>query len=244
MLLCLYFLLKGRFVLLTPGGSLEGYTFSGQLILFGTNLYDFSSHFFSFLFSIDLFHPAYVGFILLVIFLGMGIRPSYIGEKKREKVDMAYDLRNIKNHILHQPLYPIILFLLSYLCFYVSVLVNQQWYLTVFSLLGWLSIISTISLLVTHYLLVLIRIVDKIPGYWKIVPYLVIPFSYVGMRAFFLVIPSDIDLTLSLLVMVLSTIIAALLLLYWKTNNFKTSAHMKSMVQKGDIDGPRRIIKQ
>ena len=110
------------------------YTFAEGMIHFGTNLYLFSESFFAFLFTIDLLHPAHLGFLILLIFLGMGIRPSYIGGIKKEKVDMIYDLRNIKSHIFHKPFYVIILLFLTYIFFYFSFLLKNNWYVALFSI--------------------------------------------------------------------------------------------------------------
>ena len=223
------------------------YTFAGQMITFGTNLYTFSEGLFGFLFNIDLLHPAHFGFVLLLIFIGLGIRPSHIGEKKREKVDMLYDLKNIRNNILHKPLYLFILFLMSYLFFYVSLLLNQNWYVSLFSIFGWLSIIAIVSLAVTHIILLLIRTTDEIRSYWKFIPYVVILVSYVVMRVVFFFFPADFTNSASLLAMILSTILSVILLLKYKTNKFKTKTSMKSLRKvktEDETDVPRRIIRE
>lgn len=248
LLICLYFLMSSGFDTSIPGTVIEmEYTFAGQMITFGTNLYTFSEGFFGFLFNIDLLHPAHFGFVLLLIFIGMGIRPSHIGEKKREKVDMLYDLKNIKNNILHKPLYLFILFLMSYVFFYVSLLLNQNWYVSLFSIFGWLSIIAIVSLAVTHIILFLIRTTDEIPGYWKFIPYVVILVSYVVMRLVFFFFPADFTNSASLLAMILSTILSVILLLKYKTNKFKTKTPMKSLRKvktEDETDVPRRIIRE
>jgi len=247
-LICLYFLMSTGFDTSIPVTVIETeYTFAGQMITFGTNLYIFSEAFFGFLFNIDLLHPAHFGFIILLIFIGMGIRPSHIGEKKREKVDMLYDLKNIKNNILQKPLYLSILFLLSYIFFYVSLLLKQSWYVYLFSVFGWLSIIAISSLAVTHIILLLVRTTDEIPGYWKFVPYIVVLVSYVLMRLVFYFLPADFTNSISLLVMTLSTILSVVLLLKYKTNKFKTKTSMKSLRKRkieDETDVPRRIIRE
>ena len=248
LLICLYFLMSSGFGTSIPGTVIEmEYTFAGQMIIFGTNLYTFSEGFFGFLFNIDLLHPAHFGFVLLLIFIGMGIRPSHIGEKKREKVDMLYDLKNIKNNILHKPLYLFILFLMSYIFFYVSLLLNQNWYVSLFSIFGWLSIIAIVSLAVTHIILLLIRTTDEIRSYWKFIPYIVVLVSYVVMRLVFFFFPADFANSASLLVMILSTILSVILLLKYKTNKLKTKTSMKSLRKvktEDETDVPRRIIRE
>jgi len=248
LLTCLYFLMSTGFDTSIPGTVIEiEYTFAGQMIIFGTNLYTFSEGLFGFLFNIDLLHPAHFGFVILLIFIGMGIRPSHIGEKKHEKVDMLYDLKNIKNNILHKPLYIFILLLMSYVFFYVSLLTNQNWYVSLFSIFGWLSIIAIVSLAVTQTILLLVRTTDEIPGYWKFIPYVVILVSYVVMRLVFFFFPADFTNSASLLAMILSTILSVILLLKYKTNKFKTKTPMKSLRKvktEDETDVPRRIIRE
>ena len=234
LLICLFFLINKGFDISTP----LKYTFAEGLANFGTNLYVFSEGFFSFLFNIDLLHPAHFGFFLLLIFLGMGIRPSHVGEEKKEKVDMIYDLKNIKTLILHKPLYLILLFLMAYLFFYLSLLLEQNWYVVLFSVFGWLSIIAIVALLITHMIILLIKITDEIPGLWKFLPYLTIPISYVLMRVVFFFFPVSFAKSVSLLAMILFTVLVTILLLKYKTNKFKTKTDMKQLKKiKDEIDG-------
>jgi hypothetical protein len=225
LLLCLFFLMEEGFSFMP---SIE-YSFAEGVINFGTNLHAFSGGFFSFLVNMDLLHPGHLGFILLLIFLGMGIRPSYIGEGKKEKVDMVYDLKNIKSNILHKPLYLILLILLTYLLFYISFLLNQNWYVNIFTIFGWLSIISIVSLIITHMIILLIKTTDEIPGIWRFLPYFTMPVSYILMRLLFYFLPIDFSLSLSLLIMILSVVLVTYLLLKYKTNKFKTRINMKSL---------------
>ena len=210
-------------------------TFSQGMIHFGENLFSFSKSFFEFLFTIDLLHPGHLGFLLLLIFLGMGIRPSYIAEeKRREKISMIYDLKNIKNLVLQKPLYPIILLLLSYIIFYISLILEQNWYTTVFSILGWLSITAIVALLIGHMLVLLIKTTDKIPGIWKLLPYITIIVSYITARIIFYLYPMDYSNTISLLTTICSTSLITVFLIKHKTNKFKTDTDMKGrMVEDG-----------
>ena len=248
LLICLYFIANSCFYISTPVELIDvEYTFAGQMITFGTNLYTFSEGLFGFLFNINLLHPGHFGFILLLIFIGMGIRPSYIGEKKREKVDMIYDLKNIKSNILHKPLYLTILFLMAYILFYVSLLLQQGWYIALFSILGWISIIAIVSMAITHMILLLIKTTDEIPGHWKLVPYIVMPVSYILIRVLFFFFPADFTNSTSLLTMILSTILSVFILLKYKTNKFKTKTHMKSLKKRkieDETDVSRRIIRE
>jgi len=222
------------------------YSFGGQITIFGSSLYNFSEKFYGFLINIDLLHPGHFGFLLLLIFLGMGIRPSYIGEKKHEKVDMLYDLKNIWSLISFKPLYIIILFILAYLFFHLSVLLNQFWYVELFSIFGWLSIISITALIIADAIILLIKITDKIPGKSRFIPYITIPSTYVLTRMFFFYFPSDFTKIASLSIMILSTILITFLILKYKTKKFNTKTGMKPLRGKDDEEkkGKRRISRK
>jgi hypothetical protein len=230
LLICLFFLMDQGFNIT----STTSYTFSGVLIVFGTNLYTFSEGFISFLSNIDLLHPAHLGFLILIIFLGFGTRPSVIGEKKQEKVDMLYDLKNIRYNILHKPRYIIILVIIVYLISYISVLAKQNWYVALFSILGWLSIIAIISLIVSHMIIILIKNSDEIPGLWKLIPYLTIPTTYIFFRTLFFLYPHMYSKSFSLLGMILSTVLVLFLLLKYRTDKFKTISDMKTLKKLGE----------
>ena len=171
----------------------------------------------------------------------MGTRPSFIGEKKREKVDMLYDLKNIRDNILYKPLYIIILFLMAYAFSYVSLLLKQNWYVALFSILGWLSIIAIVSLIVAHAIIILVKTTDEIPSPWKRLPYIVIPVSYLLMRTLFFFYPLGFSNCISLLVMIISTVLVVFLLLKYQTNKFKTKIDIKSLMKLGERkkDGSR-----
>jgi hypothetical protein len=226
------------------------YIFANQMITFGSNLYIFSEGFLGFLFTMDLFHPGHLGFLLVLIFLGLGIRPSYIAEKKVEKIDMMYDLRNIKNHLMEKPHYLLLLLLFCYMFFYASLGLKNDWYVRIFSGLGWLSIIAIVSLLITHALLLLVKTTDPLPGFQRWLPFLVLPLSYVAFRGFFFVFPLDNVYSLSLLGMILVTVLVVLLLRRRpserETNTFKTGIDMKSLrkLTEGGKNGTRRIIRK
>jgi len=239
LLLCLFFLMSSGFEITTPSQILElKYTFAGQITTFGTSLYSFGRGFFSFLFNIDLLHPGHFGFLLLLIFLGMGIRPSYIGKTKQEKVDMLYDLRNIWSHILYKPLYLIILFLMAYVFFYISLFFDQNWFVALFSIFGWLSIIAITSLIIADMILFLIKTTDEIPGRWKFLPYITLPVSYILIRLLFFYFSTEYTFITSLLVMILSTVLVTYLLLRYRADKFKTKRDIKlsKKKSKGETD--------
>ncbi len=223
LLLVLRFLVNNGFALATQ----TTYSFAEGVSLFGTNLYNFSFHFFAFLVTIDLLHPAHLGFFILLLILGLGIRPSYVGIKPREKVDLLYDLKNIRYKVLHKPIYLLVLFLCAYVLFYCSVLFQQNWYSALFSVFGWLSIISIVALLLAHALMFFIKVVDMLPSIWRVFCFGFVPFSYIIFRAVFYVFPVAYVKSISLGLTVLSTSVLIVFLISRFTNTFKTSFGMK-----------------
>jgi hypothetical protein len=239
LLLCLFLLINFDFALTSQTLELK-YTFGGQITAFGIGLYSFTKNFFELLLTLDLLHPGHLGFLLLLIFLGMGIRPSYIGEKKIEKVDMLYELKNLWNLIKNKPSYFIILILIAYIIFYLSIFFNQNWYVILFTIFGWLSIISIISIIITNLILYLVKTTDDIPGFWKLLPFVTLPVSYILLRLLFFYFPADFTTTISLIIMVLSTVIVTCILLYTKTNKFKFKLGIKLLKKKIKDDTDER----
>ena len=238
LLICLFFLMSSGFEIIIPAELLNlKFTFAGQINTFGASLYSFGTGFFGFIFNIDLLHPGHFGFLLLLIFLGMGIRPSYIGETKQEKVDMLYDLKNIWRLIKQKPLYLVLLILLSYIFFYISFFLDLNWYAALFAIFGWLSIITIMAIVIANLILFLIKITDEIPGIWKIFPFVTMPVSYALIRVVLLYLPTEFTNIISLTVMILSTIIVTYLLLRSKTNKFKSNLDIKTKKKgKGESD--------
>ncbi len=235
LLLCLFFLIKNGFDTTIPIHLLESkYTFGGQITIFYNNLIRFTSSFLNFLINIDLFHPVHLGFLFFLIFLGLGIRPSYLGEKKIDKIDILYDLKNIWQLIIYKPAYIFILFLIGYSFFYISLLLNLGFYATLFSTFGWLSIISIVALFVSYIIIILIFAVDKIEGRKKLIPYITIPIFYILARILFIYLKTDLDKILSLIIMMFSTLIVIYLLLNHKGDKFKTKRKIKRLKNKGE----------
>lgn len=241
-LICLIFLINSDFFYIIN----SGYTFSANLIGFGVNIFNFSNGFLSFLFSIDLLNPFHFGFLLLLILMGMGIRPSFIGEKNQEKVNMLYDLKNIRYNILHKPVYIFLLILLTYIFFYICILINNNLYIAFFSILGWLSVISIVSLFVTHLIILFIYFSDEINGLKKIIPYISIPVSYITCRIIFLYFPNKYLYSLSLLFTIIMPSILIYILSKKKTNKFKSKIDMESLLKlgKGQRDEQKRIVRK
>jgi len=234
LLVCSIFLIPDVFQITVPADIINiKYTFGGQLIAFGTNLFVFSEKLLGFLFSINLLHPGHFGFFLLLIFLGMGIRPSYIGEKKIDRVDLIYDLRNVWKLIRNKPVYILLLFLLAYDFFYISLLLGQNWYAILFSIFGFLTIISIFAIIIAHLIIFLIRAVDKIEGKKKYLPYITPILSYILMRILFFYFPNKYTNTISLFVMLVATFLVSLLLLR-KGDTFKTGLNIKWRKKKSE----------
>jgi len=214
--------------------------FSTGLQNFGENIYSFSEKFFVFLYNIDFFNPLHFGFFVLLIIVGLGIRPSYIGETKKEKIDMIYDLKNIKNLLFGKPLYLIFLLVLAYIIFYISFFLKHGWYVALFSILGWISITAIVALIITQTIILLIKNTDKLSRPWSVLPYLVIPVSYVIMRVLFFFYPVDFSNSISLIVMILSTTLITFLLLKYKTNKFKTKKSIKKAEEEDGKEEKRK----
>jgi len=218
------------------------YGFAEGMINFGTNLFAFSENLFLLIANIDLLHPPHIAFLVLLIFLGMGIRPSYIRQEKHRKVDMLYDLNNIREHIFKKPIYIVVLILLAYIFFYISVLINTNWYVLLFSIFGWLSIIAIVSIVIAHLIILLIRVTDNLTKIFKILTYINIPLSYALMRLLLIyILPNEYIASISLLIMLISTCLIVLLLMKIKTNKLKTKSKMKDLRVE---DGPARNIRK
>ena len=103
-----------------------------------------------FLVNIDLFNPLHVGFLFVLLFFGFGIRPSYIGEERKEKIDILHDLIHIKDHLVKKPLYILVIVLLLYVFYLLSLFLNPMVYIGLFSIFGWMSLTAIIALLLTY----------------------------------------------------------------------------------------------
>jgi hypothetical protein len=232
------------YFLLTKGFSFPAsvqYTFVRTLTNFGTTLSTFTQSMARFLASIDLLNPVHVFFLLVLLFLGLGIRPSYIGEEHKEKVNLLYDLKNVTTHFIKKPLYIIVFFAAVYGLFFLSLALKSNFYIVVFSVLAFLSVIGIIALSLAFLLLALVWASDKIASSWRLVPFLTLLISYGATRVLFFYVPRDNILNWSLLVMLLATVLVTLLLIRYKTNKFKTAGVMK---HTRVADGKKRATKK
>jgi hypothetical protein len=214
------------------------YTFAETITRFAASMQTFASQFLVFLSRMDLFNPLHLGFLIVLLFFGLGIRPSYIGETRKSKIDLVHDLKSIGFHLRQKPLYLLAIIVVVYGFYLVSLFLGNNWYLVVFSVLGWISVTALIALLLSYLVLVLIKATDRIRGWWKAVAYLSIPVSYVVARVLFLYYPVHPVEGYSLLFMVVTTgVVTILLIKYKKTNRFKTATKMKHMTVE---DGKKR----
>jgi hypothetical protein len=233
-----YFVIGKGFVFPTP----IRYTFIESLTGFVASLSTFAHEFVSFLVNIDLFNPIHIGFLFVLLFFGFGIRPSYIGEGRKEKIDILHDLILIKDHLVQKPLYILAFACIIYVFYLLSLFLNPRVYIGLFSLFGWMSLTAIIALLLTYPVLLLIRASDEIRTHWKLVPLITLVISYILGRVFFIYYPMKQDESFSLLVMILSTTLMTILLIkYKRTNRFKTVPKMK---HTRIADGKKRTSKK
>jgi len=237
-LLVSYFVIGRGFVFPSP----VQYTFVESLTSFWVSLSTFANEFLGFLVNIDLLNPLHIGFLLVLLFFGLGIRPSYIGQERKEKIDILYDLIHIKDHLVEKPLYILVILLLLYVFYMSSLFLNPAVYIGLFTIFGWMSLTAIIAILLTFPVLLLIRATDEIRPHWKIIPFLTVVVSYVLIRVFFIYFPTKQVERVSLLVMLLSMVLITIFLIkYKRTNRFKTATKMKHMRV---ADGKKRTSKK
>jgi hypothetical protein len=237
-LLASFFVIGNGFVFPAP----VKFTFIESLNHFWESISMFGEAFGRFLIRMDLFNPLHLGFLLLLLFFGLGIRPSYIGEDRKSKIDMVHDLKNIKDHLVEKPLYLLVIFIVVYVLYLLSLFLGLKWYMMLFTVCGLISVTAIFAILLTYLVLLLLRATDAIATGWKSVPFITLPVSYVGARFFFLYYPYRQVEGVSLLVMILSTLTVTILLIkYKKTNRFKTAMKMKHMTVE---DGKKRTSKR
>jgi hypothetical protein len=213
------------------------FTFAENFIVFGSNLFEFSHDFVIFLGTIDLFHPAHLGFFLLFILLGLGIRPSYIGKRPMEKVDIFYDLKNIRYNILHKPLYVLIGLLCAYIFSYLNVLSGQSFYVAVFSFFGWASILAIFALIYAEVLLWWLLVLDDLPVGFRILVIFIPLVSYILLRLFFYLFSLPFAVVIGFWGSIIVTLGLTIFLLHQFTNKFKTLFSMNSM--RGNSGGKK-----
>lgn len=198
----------------------EGYTFSSMLISFGSLLHQFGVTFLTLLINLDLLNPFHLCFLMIFLFFGLGIRPSYIGEEHK-RVGMLHDLALIKKTLLNHPMYVTATLIITYLLFYLFFLLQLPFYVTIFSFLGWLALIAIVAIISSHLLLALFLLSDRLPSYKRFLPFIVPVVSYILLRLLFLVFPTKLQYAISLLLTVFITLMIGFLLLRLETNKLK-----------------------
>ncbi len=237
-LLVSFFVIGRGFVFLSP----VQYTFVESLTVFWGSLSTFAYEWAGFLCNVDFFNPLHIGFFVVLLFFGLGIRPSYIGQERKEKIDILYDLIHIKDHLLEKPLYIIAIVLLLYVFYLLSLFLNPVVYVGLFIIFGWMSLTAIIAILLTFPVLLLIKSTDVIQPHWKIIPFITVAVSYIVARVFFIYFPTNEVERVSLLAMLFSTILVTIVLIkYKRTNRFKTTPKMKPMRV---ADGKKRTSKK
>jgi hypothetical protein len=223
--------------------TLVQYTFVESLTVFSGSMTVFAQHVVDFLIHIDLFNPFHVAFLVVLLFFGLGIRPSYIGEDRKSKIDMIHDLKNIGYHLRQKPVYLLAIIIGMYLFYFISLFLSKNWYMALFTVFGWISLTAIIALLLTYLVLLLVKSTNHIGGWWKAVSFIALPVSYIAARILFVYYhPPQPVLSMSLLLMIVSTCIVTILLIkYKKTNRFKTATKMKHMRAE---DGKKRASKK
>ncbi|HWR27684.1 MAG TPA: hypothetical protein VN377_04520 [Candidatus Thermoplasmatota archaeon] len=233
-----YFIIGKGFVYSTP----VEYTFVESLVGFWGSMSTFANEWLTFLANIDLFNPLHIGFLFVLLFFGLGIRPSYIGQERKEKIDILYDLRHIKNHLVEKPLYIVVIILILFVFYLLSLFLNPVVYIGLFTIFGWMSLTAIIAILLTFPVLLMLRATDEIRPHWKLIPLLTLVVSYVVARVLFIYFPAKDVERVSLLVMLLSTILITIALIkYKRTNRFKTATKMKHVRV---ADGKKRTSKK
>jgi hypothetical protein len=237
-LLASYFVIGSGFTIQAP----VDFTFIESLTSFGGALQTFANAFVTFLVNIDLFNPVHIGFLFVLLFFGLGIRPSYIGEERKEKIDMVHDLTRIKDHLLSKPVYILAMIASLYGFYLVSLFLYPLAYTAVFIVFGWISLTAIIALLMTYLVILFLRATDEIKPLWKTIPFITLIVSYVLARVVFIFYPMDNVESFSLLIMIGTTVaITILLIKYKRTNRFKTTTKMKHVRV---ADGTKRTSKK
>ncbi|MBN1280783.1 MAG: hypothetical protein JXA00_03955 [Candidatus Thermoplasmatota archaeon] len=222
--------------------SAAPYTFVDSLSAVAGSLFNFTAAFTGFLGTIDLFNPLHVGFLLILLFFGLGIRPSYIGEERKATINMIHDLRALKDHLRLKPLYLLVVILVLYVYYILCLFLQLNWYVALWTLLGWVSLTAILALLLTYLLLLLLKSTDHIRPGWKLLPYLMLPVSYTLSRLVLMYIPVEPETSISVLSMlVITAVVTILLIKYKKTNRFKTATKMKHTTVE---DGKKRLVKK
>jgi hypothetical protein len=188
----------------------DSYTFSEMLISFGSLLFQFGSRFLILLANLDMFNPFHLAFAVLILLIGLGIRPSYIGEGR---VGMLHDLSTIKRLMLAHPLYFILVLAVLYALSIALFLLKIPLYVLLFAFFGWLALIAIFAILLAHFVVFVIRTSDGLPSFKRFLPFFIPIISYAILRSLFLLFPSNLSNSVSLLSTILITLVGCALLI-------------------------------
>ena len=200
------------FLILLPFTSeveiMKCYTFSTALLSFVSLLQQYGMNFLTIIVNLDLFNPFHLMFLIAVILVGLGIRPSFIEEEER-RYGMIDDLLKIRDFFISHPKFILIFFVSIYILFYILYFLKLPYYVLIFSFFGWLSLISIVSLLIASFFVFLIMVSDRLPSFKRYIPLLVFILSYISLRVTFTFVRTDMDLAVTNIVSTSLTIISS-----------------------------------
>lgn len=200
------------------------FTFSGMLIHFGSSLFQLGYKFLAFIAGLDLFNPFHFVFLLLLIAVGLGTRPSYI-EGGARRVSMLYDLHRIKDLIISHPKYPLALLGSFYVLFVIMYEFKIPFYAVIFSILAFLSIMSIVAILLVHLVILVFYTSDRLYSYKRFIPFLIPIASYVLLRV--MLTGNESCCTISLCFSLLVTFISCVITIKVDTNKLKRLKRLK-----------------
>jgi len=176
-------------------------------------------------------------FLIAVILIGLGIRPSFIEDEER-KYRMIDDLAKIRDFFISHPKSILIFFVSIYILFYILYFLKLPYYVLIFSFFGWLSLISIVSLLIASLFVFLIMVSDRLPSFKKYLPLIVFVLSYISLRVTFTFIRTDMDLAITNIVSSSLTFVSSTIALKMELDRQKLREGLQSLkkVKEKKID--------
>jgi len=235
----------------TPGMEImECYTFSTALISFGSLLQQYGMNFLTIIVNLDLFNPFHLMFLVAVILIGLGIRPSFIEDEER-KYRMIDDLAKIRDFFISHPKSILIFFVSIYILFYILYFLKLPYYVLIFSFFGWLSLISIVSLLIASLFVFLVMVSDRLPSFKKYLPLIVFVLSYISLRVTFTFVRTDMDLAITNIVSSSLTFVSSTIALKMEMDRQKLREGLQSLrevkekkIDKEDKEEGKKILKE
>ena len=210
-------------------------SFSSCFISFGSMLQGFGLQFLGLLANLDMFNPFHIIFLIIILMVGLGIRPSFI-ESEERRVGMIEDLAKIKEMICSHYIFIILILLLFFSIYYLSYFSGINIYTLMVSFLGWLSLISVISLLLAHILVLLIISSDRVGGMRGYLLFLIPIVSYLICRSIFHVTNYGLSIPTSNAISIIVTLFTVILVFKVKTNKLKIGEEMVAGKERKDED--------